>query len=252
MPHEVPVHKPESLNPLKAPHAAPKAAPDPIRVSIAVKDPLDHSVPGILHASSTPSRLCAMLVSGAGGGVSGPMGMYVSLATRLASTAGVHALRLDYREPARNQYCVPDVLTAIQWMKQNYGCEKFVLSGWTFGGAPVFTVGAQTKGTVVGCATVASQTAETSPIRTLAPTPILLLHGTGDKCLPHRCAEQLYNQYGNSPKGSRDIVLYEGDDHGLSRNAADAEERIFAFFCRCLGVHHATTSLVQQRKIPPW
>ena len=69
------------------------------------------------------------------------MGMYVSLATRLASTMGVHAIRLDYREPARNNYCVPDVLAAMEWMKKEKGVEKFVLSGWSFGGAPVFTVG---------------------------------------------------------------------------------------------------------------
>ncbi|KAI9007133.1 Alpha/Beta hydrolase protein [Gaertneriomyces semiglobifer] len=233
MPHSIPVHHAETLNPLNPPHRTAIRLPAPCRVSIKVNDPLDHEVPGILHKAPQPTTNCAILVSGAGGGVSGPMGMYVSLAARLAQV-GVHALRLDYREPARSRYCVPDVIAAIEWMMKTEGCTNFTLAGWSYGGAPVFTVGAKLKERIKGVATVASQTAETQGIKELAPVPILLMHGTGDTCLSSRCSETLYQMYGD--KSNSDLVLFPGDDHGLSKNSAAAENKLFAFFCRVLGV----------------
>lgn len=49
------------------------------RIDIRVKDPLDHSAPAILHEpraySPEEAKPCAVImVSGAGGGVSGPSG----------------------------------------------------------------------------------------------------------------------------------------------------------------------------------
>jgi hypothetical protein len=52
-------------------------------------------VRGMLHAADG-ARGAAVLVSGAGGGVVGPFGVYAELSERLRAD-GVTALRLDYR-----------------------------------------------------------------------------------------------------------------------------------------------------------
>lgn len=205
---------------------------------IKVDDGPDGAVPGFLHlpASTTtsPTSTAAILLSGAGGGVVGPSSIYLSLADKLASLKQpAPALRLDYRYPARNRYCVKDVLAAMQQLEEKFNITKFVLVGWSFGGAPVFTVGGQDP-RVVGCATVASQTAETEGIRSVSPRPLLLLHGTGDRTLSHSCSERLYAHYG--PKGDRVLKLFNGDDHALTRNSLEAEQLIGEFILRCVGL----------------
>jgi hypothetical protein len=208
-------------------------------LSIRVNDEPDGAVPGFLHLpptqSATPSsKTAAVLLSGAGGGIVGPSSIYLSLADKLASLhQPVPTLRLDYRYPARNKYCVRDVLAAMDELERTYHIDKFVLVGWSFGGAPVFTVGGQDP-RVVGCATVASQTAETEGIRTLAPRPVLLLHGTGDRTLSPKCSERLYDMYGT--EGEREISLFEGDDHALTSNSLEAEQLIGGFVLRCAGL----------------
>ena len=164
----------------------------------------------------------------------GPSSIYLSLADKLASLKHpIPSLRLDYRFPARNKHCVRDVLTAMNLLESEYKFSKFVLVGWSFGGAPVFTVGGMDQ-RVVGCATVASQTAGTEGIRDLAPRPVLLLHGTGDRTLSHSCSERLFKMYGD--KGERELKLFEGDDHALTGNSLEAERRIGEFVLRCVGV----------------
>ena len=209
-------------------------------LTIKVNDGPDGSVPGFLHlppdipASSSAPSTAAILLSGAGGGIVGPSSIYLSLADKLATLKHpVPSLRLDYRFPARNKYCVRDVLAAVNLLESEYKLSKFVLVGWSFGGAPVFTVGGMDQ-RVVGCATVASQTAETEGIRDLAPRPVLLLHGTGDRTLSHSCSERLFKMYGE--KGERELKLFEGDDHALTGNSLEAERRIGEFVLRCAGV----------------
>ncbi|KAF2867762.1 Alpha/Beta hydrolase protein [Massariosphaeria phaeospora] len=170
----------------------------------------------------------------AGGGVVGPSSMYVSLADKLASLEKpVTTLRLDYRYPARNKLCVRDVFGAMNELERQYHISNFVLVGWSFGGAPVFTVGGSDK-RVIGCATVASQTAETEGVKSLAPRPLLLLHGTGDRTLSYSCSERLFAQYGST--GDRELKLFEGDDHALTRNSLEAERRIGAFILKCAAI----------------
>lgn len=204
-----------------------------LKLTIPVLDGIGHKVPGILHRPLKGRAVgsAAILVSGAGGGLSGPMGMYISLATKLAN-AGVHALRLDYRIPNETEYCVSDIKASMQWLEKNEGSKKFALLGWSFGSSPVITVGSQEKEKTFGVATIAAQTAGTKGIRTLSPIPILLLHGTGDKCLTPRCSESLFSQYNGSNK---DIVLYPDDDHSLSKNIFKAESKLFEFFSNVLG-----------------
>ncbi|EON65133.1 hypothetical protein W97_04370 [Coniosporium apollinis CBS 100218] len=228
-----------------APHLTPlraaKRTPSTVQpLSIKVNDAADGAVPGFLHlpssrASSGPaSKTAAILLSGAGGGVVGPSSMYLSIADKLASLSnGIPVLRLDFRYPARNKYCVRDTLAAMDWLESEHDASRFVLVGWSFGGAPVFTVGGSDQ-RVVGCATVASQTAETEGIRSLAPRPVLLLHGTGDSTLSPACSERLYAMYGS--KGDRKLKLFDGDNHALSRNALRAEEMLCEFIMGCAGV----------------
>lgn len=97
----------------------------------------------------------------------------------------------------------------------------------------MFTV-AGADGRVVGCATVASQTAGTEGIRGLPPRPVLLVHGTADRTLGWGCSERLYEMYGGG-EGERRLVLLEGDDHCLSKGAERAEELLWAFVVKCAG-----------------
>lgn len=233
------VHPPH-LNRLKS-AAKQQAHVEPL--SIQVSD--DGTAPAFLHlppsfvrAPTTYHRVAAILLSGAGGGLTGPSGIYLSLACKLATLGeGMPSLRLDYRFPAYNRYCVEDVRAAMAFLRDMYGIERFILVGWSFGGAPVFTVsGADDEygRSVIACATVASQTAETKGIRRLAPRPLLLLHGTADRTLSPRCSQQLYDAYGED--GDRKIHLFEGDNHALMQNPLEAEEMLCEFIARCAGL----------------
>ncbi|PKS12453.1 hypothetical protein jhhlp_000659 [Lomentospora prolificans] len=205
----------------------------------------DGLVPGFLHMPpsftnppTTHHRTAAILLSGAGGGLTGPSSIYLSLACKLALLGdGIPTLRLDYRFPAHNKYCVEDVRATMKFLRDMYGLDKFVLVGWSFGSAPVFTVAGADDDygrRVVGCATVAGQTAEVEGIHRLAPRPVLLLHGTADRTLSPRCSQHLYEMYGDD--GDRRIHLFEGDNHTLTQNARDAEEMLSRFIAECAGI----------------
>jgi hypothetical protein len=264
-----------TLRPLHPPNAAQSHLKRSLarNIEIPVHDPLDHAAPAILHEpttyiSSIAKGAAVVLISGAGGGVSGPAGepnllcmiatismadrtrtslsllagIYPSLAHKFASLLAIPCVRLDYRQPARNRYCTPDVLASMDSLAARFGSTQFVLVGWSFGGAPCFTVAAREPTRVVGVATVASQTAETDGVAQLAPRPLLLLHGTGDTTLSPRCAQSLYHAYGEHPKGQREMRLFDGDDHGLTKNAVEVEKLIFGFAARCLGLHVDTAA----------
>jgi predicted esterase len=96
----------------------------------------------------------------------------------------------------------------------------------------VFTTAAEDE-RVVGCATVASQTADAEGIRRLSPRPVLLLHGSGDNTLDVGCSQRLFHMYG---AGDRMLEVFEGDNHSLSKNAEEAEEMLCEFVARCAGV----------------
>ncbi|KAL4789503.1 Alpha/Beta hydrolase protein [Aspergillus venezuelensis] len=213
-------------------------------VKIEVHDPLDHEAPAILHQPRNydPTKVknaAVILISGAGGGVSGPSGIYPSLADKLALLISIPVVRLDYRVAARTEYCVPDVVATMNYLEQNYQSKQFVVVGWSFGGSPCFTVAAQEPERVCGIATVASQTAHTSGVSKLSPRPLLLLHGGGDTCLSQRCSETLYRNYGD--KGNREIKIFPGDNHGLSRNAPEVEGLLLVFAAKTLGLEAELT-----------
>ncbi len=177
------------------------------------------AVRGVLHRAAG-ARGAAVLVSGAGGGVAGPSGVYEDLAERLRAD-GVTALRLDYREPNDLPECTYDALAALDALGHR-GMEKAVLVGWSFGGAVVISAGAQSERTV-GVATVASQTYGTQDVGRLSPEKsLLLIHGTADKTLPADLSRQLYARAGE-PK---ELVLYPGDGHGIERHRTQMLEKL--------------------------
>lgn len=255
---------PSPLTMNAAPHPStlahsPSGQPAPTiqQLSIPVHDDYGGHVSGLLHLPLTsqtstdpPStRTAALLLSGAGGGVTGPSAVYLSLADKLAALHnGIPALRLDYRRPARTIPCVQGARSAMDHLYREHAISRFVLIGWSFGGAVVFSLGdADTR--VVGCATVASQTADTAGIRRLAPRPVLLLHGTGDRTLNPRCSEQLYEMYG-SRKGARRLRLFEGDDHSLTGNTEEMERELLEFTLKCAGQKAGTQEKKRILRMP--
>jgi hypothetical protein len=90
---DIPIHGMASLEPLHPPKVAARkpeverlraaSAAAPVvadRVSIRVCDPADHYAPAILHRVQNPEQArndaAVIMISGAGGGVSGPGGEY--------------------------------------------------------------------------------------------------------------------------------------------------------------------------------
>ena len=177
---------------------------------------------GVLHAADG-ARTAAVLVGGAGGGVGGPSGVYPELAERLRAD-GFSVLRLDYRKPNDLPACVHDVLLALEYLGQR-GAERAVLVGWSFGGAVVISAGAASE-RVIGVATVASQTYGAGDVGRLSPEKsLLLIHGTADRALPADLSRYLYDRAGE-PK---EIVLYPGDNHGVSRHRREMLEKLYGW-----------------------
>lgn len=233
-------------------------------LTLDVKDNRPGSVAGFLHTPQNYRReqhegrekTAAILLSGASGGVVGPSSIYLSIADKIASLKkGIPVMRLDYRYPARNAYCCHDVEKAMDYLQNGYGISRFVLVGWSFGGAPVFTLGGKSQ-RVVGCATVASQTADTGGIEEVATSnkPVLLLHGTGDKTLSPRCSERLRDAYQYATKGGEcKMHLFQGDDHALTKNSFKAEEMICDFITQCAGfeVEDGERQTVMEKELIP-
>jgi hypothetical protein len=78
----IPAHALASLKPLNPPRAGGALNSLVERVRISIPDRLDHAAPAILHlredAPDEKSDAAVVLVSGAGGGVSGPGGKLVT------------------------------------------------------------------------------------------------------------------------------------------------------------------------------
>lgn len=245
--HDNPAAEPPLL--AKALRKQHKIPPAVHQLSIPVKDRFGGKVGGFLHLPSNNeasegsghASTAAILLSGAGGGVSGPASMYLALGNKLpALDARVPVLRLDYRYPARTEPCVADTLAAITYLAENYGIERVVLAGWSFGGAPVFTVGGRDE-RVAGCLLVAPQTADAMQgARECGrrQVPVLLMHGTGDRTLSPQCSENLYGAWWSKAPADTDddlcqLVLFDHDDHALSRNAREAEVQAARFIVSC-------------------
>jgi hypothetical protein len=77
------LHHPGPLHPAGVSQSAIKS-PAARPIQIKVKDPLDHEAPAILHEprnydAQEANQAAVVLISGAGGGVSGPAGMVMNV-----------------------------------------------------------------------------------------------------------------------------------------------------------------------------
>lgn len=77
-----------------------------------------------------PRKTAVILMFGASGGVAGPSSVYISVADKIASLRrGLPVLRMDCRLPARDKYCVADVLAAMEYLQTGFAVNRFVLVG---------------------------------------------------------------------------------------------------------------------------
>jgi alpha-beta hydrolase superfamily lysophospholipase len=83
-----------------------------------------------------------------------------------------------------------------------------------FGGAVVISAAAADT-RVKTMVTVSSQSSGTRAVGRIAPRPILLIHGTGDRTLTYECSADIANRAGEPAK----LVLFSGADHGISQNS---------------------------------
>jgi len=196
----------------------------------------DSSVQGILHHAKN-SVDAVILISGAGGGLFGPGGIYTELGKKL-SNKGITALQLDHRQPNKLGVCVEDVEAAITDLTKNHNIKQVSLVGWSFGGAVVITAGA-INSFVRAVTTISSQTAGTELVSSLSPKPLLLLHGTGDTTLTDKCSRILY-QHANDPK---EIVLYPGDNHGLTQNSRNVIDKLVKWSVDIHSLSNASISI---------
>jgi dienelactone hydrolase len=250
-------HTLKSLGPIHPPKAEKRAVKPTVarHIQIPVRDPLNHEAPAIIHEPRSYSTQQAqgaavVLVSGAGGGVSGPsgkvpplhtaeqkqankQGIYPSLADKLALLISIPCIRLDYRHPAQTDYCTADIAASLDYLSQQYNSTRFVIVGWSFGSSPCITAAADEPDRIRGVASIGSQLAGTDGIAQLSPRPFFLLHGADDPVLSASSSQTLYQQYGT--EGHRDIKLFPGGDHGLTGHAPEAEGMILAFAAKTLG-----------------
>jgi len=169
-------------------------------------------------------------VGGAGGGLDGPAGgLYPRLAEQLTGRQ-IASLRLHYRYPNDLENCVLDTLLGVYYLHHQRGHERLALVGHSFGGAVVISAGALSE-EVVAVAALSSQTYGTSLVTRLSPRPLLLMHGTADEILPHRCSQQIYQQ----AKEPKEIHLYNGCRHGLDECRQQVDHDLRAWLTTRLG-----------------
>jgi alpha/beta superfamily hydrolase len=175
-------------------------------------------IKGLLHkADGAPGVM--IMAPDADGGLDGPGGLYEPLARQLQK-AGITALRIDYREPNDLRESIYDVLASVEAMRQ-HGAERIALLGWSFGGAVVITAGAASN-LVVGVATIACQNFGAEIVSDLSPKSLLLIHGTDDMETPDQYSRELYSR-AREPK---ELVLYSGGDHDLTRHTNLAIDKL--------------------------
>ncbi|GGG56291.1 alpha/beta hydrolase [Hymenobacter glacieicola] len=194
-------------------------------------------MPARLHPA-TPGAAAVVWVGGSGGGLDGPAwGMYPRLAGQLAGQ-GIASLRLHYRKPNYLEECVVDALLAVQYLVEQRGYGHVALVGHSFGGAVVISAGALSP-EVVAVVAMSSQTYGTDLTAQVSPRPLLVLHGTDDEILPHRCSENIYER-ARQPK---ELLLYPGCRHGLD----ECRDQVDADVVRWLLTHlRATAPLAQE------
>ena len=171
---------------------------------------------GIIHRAEGADR-AVIWVCGARGGFAGPgPDTYARLSERLVDV-GVSSLRLDYRFPNDLLECVLDLLTGVNYLREN-GCGPAVVVGHSFGGAVVIAAGA-TSPHIKGVVSLSPQTYGAGMAGQLAPRKLLVAHGKSDTRLPYSCALQIY-EWAKDPK---ELVLFEEAEHRLEECREELE-----------------------------
>ncbi|HEY8492182.1 MAG TPA: dienelactone hydrolase family protein [Dehalococcoidia bacterium] len=186
---------------------------------VAVADLGDGSFACILHTSrgELHGRLhpcegetgAVVMVSGATGGLDGPADAIYDRLGRALVERGVTTLRLHYRLPGQFEECVLDVLGGVSFLR-GIGADRVALVGHSFGGAVVIKA-AEISPAVAAVAALSSQLYGTRGVASIAPRPLLLVHGMEDQVLEATASEVLYNE-AQEPKR---LVLYAEAGHSL-------------------------------------
>ncbi len=165
-------------------------------------------------------RGAALCVGGFDGGFEGPAeGIYGDLADALPQQ-GIGVLRLDFRvktSPGPIDDGTFDVLAGTDWLI-GQGVEQVALIGHSYGGAIVVRAAARSDA-VAGTCALSTQTMGIEPdeVRSLAPRPLLLIHGGADWRLPPRLSEWVYSLAGEG----RELHILEGATHSLRQRRED-------------------------------
>ncbi|MCE2404133.1 MAG: dienelactone hydrolase family protein [Dehalococcoidia bacterium] len=182
----------------------------------------------ILHEPERPAGGAVLWVCGARGGYAGPAeGIYETLSEEL-TVRGVTSLRLDYRHPADLDESVWDALIGVQALRSRK-CSRVALVGHSFGGAVVIATAAFSPD-VSAVVALSSQTHGAQGAPHVSPRPLLIVHGTADTRLPAWCAQRIYG-WAREPK---ELVLYEGAEHGLRECRDELQELLGAWLPRRL------------------
>ena len=186
------------------------------------------------HPSARSERRGAVLcVGGFDGGFDGPAeGIYAALAESMPNL-GIGVLRLDFRvktSPGPIDDGTFDVLAGIDWLVEQ-GVDRIALIGHSYGGAIVIRAAFRSEA-VVGTCALSTQTMgiEIEEVRSLAPRPLLLIHGGADWRLPPRLSEWVYSIAGEG----RELHILDGATHSLRQRRdelwellADWLDRVF-------------------------
>ena len=188
---------------------------------------------------STTPLSAVILLPGAGGGWHGPASTYPTLASTLSSSPllPILTVQLDYTEPSYLPSSVLNVSHALSHLLSTHPTLRHVVfMGWSFGGAVAITAASSPLPSprlrTAGLITLGTQTAGTAGIVKAHAGGVegLFLHGGGDTCLPARCSREVWERFA----GAKELVVYEGDDHGCSRHRREVVERVTAFCVRVL------------------
>jgi hypothetical protein len=181
----------------------------------------------ILHPCATGAG-AVIYVGGAIGGFEGPaQGLYGRLADRLRGE--VSGFRLHYRHPNEFDECVVDVLAGVSFLR-GVGAVAIALVGHSFGGAVVIKAG-ELSDAVRGIVALSPQTYGTRTVQNLNNKALLLVHGKRDRILDYAASEDIFAR-AHEPKR---LVLYEQDDHMLTRSAQELEDLLAEWLPSILG-----------------
>ena len=172
------------------------------------------------RAANVNQHGAVICVGGFDGGFDGPAeAIYRDLADELPRR-GIGVLRLDFRvktSPGPIADGTADVLAGIDWLVEQK-VERIALIGHSYGGAIVVRAAARSLSVVATCA-LSTQTMGIEPaeVRSLAPRPLLLIHGAADWRLPPRLSEWVYEIAGEG----RELHILDSATHSLRQRRAD-------------------------------